>query len=344
MAEIKSHEFEGFLERSARNWRLFLVYGPDRGLVSERAALLAGKSGVSLDDPFSLIKLDIADLQRDQGRLLNEAGAIGLFGGDKLIWIRGASNEKYLVDSLQLLSDKVPEATAVIVEAGDLKKGSLLRKTAETARNIIAIPCYADDARALNSLIDSELASAGLGITPAARHALLELIGGDRIASRNELRKLALYCRGKSTIEEHHVTEIIGDASAISVDDAVDAVLSGNPSSFLHAMQKITSSKTAVFLVIQACLKQFQLLDAMKIEMEEKRLPAAQVMQILGRHLHFRRKPIIEQALRTWSAEAVAREANRLQAAILQTRKRASLEDSIALQTLLSTTLQSARR
>ena len=344
MAEIKSHEFDGFLERSARNWRLFLVYGPDRGLVSERAALLAGKSGVSLDDPFSLIKLDIADLQRDQGRLLNEAGAIGLFGGDKLIWIRGASNEKYLVDSLQLLSDKVPEATAVIVEAGDLKKGSLLRKTAETARSIIAIPCYADDARALNSLIDSELASAGLGITPAARQALLELIGGDRIASRNELRKLALYCRGKSTIEEHHVTEIIGDASAISVDDAVDAVLSGNPSSFLHAMQKITSSKTAVFLVIQACLKQFQLLDAMKIEMEEKRLPAAQVMQILGRHLHFRRKPIIEQALRTWSAEAVAREANRLQAAILQTRKRASLEDSIALQTLLSTTLQSARR
>jgi len=344
MAEIKSHEFEGFLERSARTYRLFVIYGPDRGLVSERATSLAGRTGVALDDPFSLIKLDIGDLQRDQGRLLDEAGAIGLFGGDKLIWIRGAANEKYLVDSLQALSANMPDGTFVLIEAGDLKKGSLLRKAAEAARTVMAIPCYADDARALNSLIDSELSSAGLGITPDARQALLELIGGDRIASRNELRKLALYCRGKSTIEEHHVTEIIGDASAISVDDAVDAVLSGNPSSFLHAMQKIISSKTAVFLVIQACLKQFQLLDAMKTEMEEKRLPAAQVMQTLGRHLHFRRKPIIEQALRTWSAEAVAREANRLQAAILQTRKRASLEDSIALQTLLSTTLQSARR
>lgn len=344
MAEIKSHEFEGFLERSARNYRLFVIYGPDRGLVSERATSLAGRTGVALDDPFSLIKLDIGDLQRDQGRLLDEAGAIGLFGGDKLIWIRGAANEKNLVDSLQILSANMPDGTFVLIEGGDLKKGSLLRKAAETARTVMAIPCYADDARALNGLIDSELSSAGMGITPDARQALLELIGGDRIASRNELRKLALYCRGKSTIEEHHVTEIIGDASAISVDDAVDAVLSGNPSSFLHAMQKIISSKTAVFLVIQACLKQFQLLDAMKTEMEEKRLSAAQVMQTLGRHLHFRRKPIIEQALRTWSAEAVAREANRLQAAILQTRKRASLEDSIALQSLLSTTLQSARR
>jgi DNA polymerase-3 subunit delta len=146
------------------------------------------------------------------------------------------------------------------------------------------------------------------------------------------------------TVDDHHVTEIIGDASAISVDDAVDAILSGNSTNFLHAMQKITSSKTSVFLVLQACLRQFQLLDTMRAEMDEKRVPPAQIMQTQGRHLHFRRKPIIEQALKSWSADAITRETKRLQAAILQTRQRQILEDSIAMQTLLSTTLQSARR
>ena len=343
MAEIKSHEFDGFVERSARNYRIFVIYGPDRGLVSERAGLIASKTGVSLGDPFSLIKLDIADLQKDQGRLLDEAGSIGLFGGEKLIWVRGAANEKYLVDSLQLLSSKTLQDTFIIIEAGDLKKGSLLRKVAESARGIATVSCYPDDTRALNALIDAELAAAGLRIAPTARTALVELIGGDRIASRNELKKLALYCRGLDVIEEHHVTEIIGDASAISVDDAVDAILSGNTGNFLHAMQKITASKTAIFLVIQACLKQFQLIDAMKAEMEDNRIPATQVMQTLGRHLHFRRKPIIDQALRVWSTDAIARETNRLQSAILQTRRRPSLEDTIAVQTLLSTTLQSRR-
>lgn len=344
VAEIKSHEFEGFLQRSVSAYRIFVIYGPDRGLVSERAGQIAGKSRVALDDPFSLVKLDIGDLQKDPGRLLDEAGAIGLFGGEKLLWVRGAANEKYLVDALDHLSQKPLDATSIIVEAGDLKKGSLLRKLAEGTRSIVAIPCYSDDARALNGLIDNELASEGLRITPAARQVLIGLIGGDRIASRNEVRKLALYCRGMETIEEHHVTEIIGDASAISVDDAVDAILSGNTSNFLHAMQKITTSKTAVFLVIQACLKQFQLLDAMRAEMDEKRLQTAQVMQTHGRHLHFRRKPIIEQALRTWNADAISRETSRLQSAILQTRRRQSLEDSIALQTLLSTTLQCGRK
>ena len=344
MAEIKSHEFEGFLQKSAAHYSIFVIYGPDRGLVSERASQIAAKTGVTLDDPFSLIRLDIGDLQKDPGRLIDEAGSIGLFGGEKLLWIKGAANEKYLADSLQSLSSKPLEATTIIVEAGDLKKGALLRKIAEATRSIATIPCYSDDARALNALIDTELAAEGLRITTAARQALVELIGGDRIASRNEIRKLALYCRGMETIDEQHVTEIIGDASAISVDDAVDAILSGNTNNFLHAMQKITASKTAVFLVVQACLRQFQLLDTMRAEMDEKRVPAAQVMQTLGRHLHFRRKPIIEQALRTWSGDAIVRETNRLQAAVLQTRKRQSLEDAIAIQTLLSTTLQSGRK
>ncbi len=344
MAEIKSHEFEGFLQRSSRQYRIYLIYGPDRGLVSERAGMIAGKTGIDQNDPFSVTKLDVGDLQKEPGRLVDEAQSMGLFGGEKLIWVRGAANEKYLVDAISFLSGASLEAASIIVEAGDLKKGSALRKAVEAARIAVAIPCYADDGRALNALIDSELAPEGLGITAAARQALVMLIGGDRIASRNEIRKLALYCRGMGTIEDHHVTEIIGDASAISVDDAVDAILSGNSNNFLHAMQKITSSKTSVFLVLQACLRQFQLLDTMRAEMDEKRLPAAQIMQALGRHLHFRRKPIIEQALKTWSADAISRETKRLQAAVLQTRQRQMLEDSIALQTLLSTTLQSGRR
>ncbi|MGO7830659.1 hypothetical protein ACC690_39335, partial [Rhizobium johnstonii] len=60
--DIGSHEFETFLQKSARNYRILVIYGPDRGLVSERASLLDARSGVALDDPFSLTKLDIGDL------------------------------------------------------------------------------------------------------------------------------------------------------------------------------------------------------------------------------------------------------------------------------------------
>ncbi len=344
MTEIKSHEFDSFLQRPLKDNRLYMIYGPDRGLVSERAGLIAARTGVAMDDPFSLIKLDASDLQQSPGRLLDEVNSIGLFGGDKLIWVRGAGSEKALIDGLQVLSQEPPVGSYVIIEAGDLKKGAGLRKIGETARSVVAVACYADDARAVNALIDHELSQENLKITPAARERLQEALGGDRIASRNEIRKLALYCKGLGTIEDEHVQEIVGDASAISVDDAIDAVLKGDADGLVHAIQKIVTSKTPIFLVLQGCLKQFQLLDLMRSEMDDKRLQPAQVTATLGRHLHFRRKPIVEAALKTWSATAIQRELGRLQATIFQSRTRQALEESAALQALLAITLQSARR
>jgi DNA polymerase-3 subunit delta len=343
MAEIKSHEFDGFLSTASRRYRLFVVYGPDRGLVAERAAAVAAKTGIRLDDPFAVLKIDASEIGGDAGRLIDELNAIGLFGGEKLVWVRDAANEKGLIEALQFLGDHPPGESVLIVEAGDIKKTSALRKLSDGARAIASIPCYADDVRALNALIDQELSGEGLRISPDARAMLLELIGGDRIASRNEVRKLALYCRGAETIDESRVGEIIGDASAISTDEAIDAILKGDLDGFLHAAQKVIGSKTPIFLVLQGCLRQFQLIDSMRAEMDDKRLQSSQVMQTLGRHLHFKRKPIIEQALRNWSSAAIAREMGRLQAAILESRRRPSLGDTIALQTLLSTTLQSSR-
>ncbi|KQW27834.1 DNA polymerase III subunit delta [Rhizobium sp. Root274] len=344
MAEIKSHEVDGFLQKQAKLYRIFIVYGPDKGLVAERASALAAVTGVDLNDGFALIKLDIGDIQSDPGRLLDEVNSFGLFGGDKLIWIRGASNEKQLVDALQHLGSHPPEGSYVIVEAGDLKKGSALRKVGESHRSVASIACYQDDARALNAVIDQELASANLRITPAARELLLASIGGDRVASRNEIRKLVLYCLHDDLIDEHHVLDIIGDASATSTDEVVDAVLNGDADAFLHAVQKVIASKTAVFLVLQSTMKQFQLLEAMRLEMDDKQQQVAQVMQSLGRGIHFRRKPVIEKTLRSWNSADLGREASRLQSAILIGRQRASLEGEAAIQTLLATTLQVARR
>ncbi|WP_313195324.1 DNA polymerase III subunit delta [Shinella zoogloeoides] len=344
MAEVKSHEFDAFVKRKPLPVRLFLVYGPDRGLVSERAAALAAASGVDLDDAFSVVKLDAGEVGNQPGRLVDEMNAIGLFGGDRLVWIRNTGSEKGISDGLDILARMPPGPSTLIIEAGDLKKGAALRKAAESSSQAVAIACYADDGRALQALIDQELAAEGLRISPAARERLVETIGGDRLASRNELRKLALYCRGKALVEEQDVEEIVGDASAISTDDAVDAILKGDREGFMHAIQKIVSSKTPVFLVLQGCLRQFQLLELMRAEMDEKRTPAAQAMATLGRHLHFRRKPIVENALKNWTGPAIRRETQRLQAAILQSRQRPALEDTIAMQTMLATVLQSARR
>jgi DNA polymerase-3 subunit delta len=186
MAQKKAHEVEGWLKRPPEDVRIVLFYGPDRGLVSERARRFADWTGLSLDDPFSVVRLDAAEIDREPGRLLDEARALSMFSQRRLVWVRGASNQKGLADQVATLAADPPPDTFVLVEAGDLKKGAALRAAVEPAAAAMALPCYADEGRTLDALIDAEMQAVGVTITLEARQALRQSLGGDRLATRGD--------------------------------------------------------------------------------------------------------------------------------------------------------------
>ncbi|MET0367145.1 MAG: DNA polymerase III subunit delta, partial [Methylobacterium sp.] len=70
---------------------VILVYGPDTGLVTERAKALAESFLPDATDPFALVRIDGDLLASDPGRLCDEAGTVGLFGGKRSIWVRSSS-------------------------------------------------------------------------------------------------------------------------------------------------------------------------------------------------------------------------------------------------------------
>lgn len=343
MAQKKAHEVEGFIRRPDPKYRAVLIYGPDRGLVSERASTLSKALKIDLSDAFAVVKLDSQDIKDDPARLLDEINAMALFGGSRLIWLKNAGNDKVIVGALDAISSDPPPDTILVVEAGDLKKGSALRKAAENGPACIALPCYGDDGRNLQALIDEELGLADLQITSDARKLLANNLGGDRLASRGELQKLTLYCRGKERIEEADILAIIGDASALSVDEAVDCVLKGDLPGLDHALARIIASKTQIFLVLQACLRQFQMIDVARGRIEGLREPASQVITEYGRRMHFRRKPVFEHAARSWNGRASSNAMQHLSSAILEGRRFPALQESIARQALLAIALRSAR-
>ena len=158
MAEIKAHEFASLTRGGRLSYPIALVFGPDRGLVAERGAELAASSGVDLKDDFSVVRMDASELSGDPGRLVDEANSVSLFGGDRLIWVRNAGAEKGLVDALKVLAEGDLPATRIVIEAGDLKKSSPLRKLVADTKTAVGIPCYADDPRAVQTLIDASQA------------------------------------------------------------------------------------------------------------------------------------------------------------------------------------------
>ena len=343
MAQKKGYEVDSWLAKPDPSMAIVLLYGPDRGLVAERAKSFATKTGLPLDDPFSVVKLDGAEVDRDQGRLLDEARTVPMFSDRRLLWVRNASGQKALADDVKALTTEPARDAIILIEAGDLKKGTGLRAIVEAAGNAMALPCYADEARDLDTVIDDELRKAGMSMTLDARQALRRNLGGDRLASRGEIEKLVLFAHGQKEIGIDDVNALSGDVSGASFDDAVDAVLDGKVGDFDIAFTRHCQSGGHPFLVLSSAMRQLQAIQVMRGQMESGGRNAASVVAGARPPVFFSRRKLVEKTLERWNTDALGRALGRLQTAVLQTRKRPDLSEALARQALLGIAIESAR-
>ena len=343
MAQKKAHEVDSWLRRPDPDIGIVLIYGPDRGLVAERAKAFVARAGLDPDDPFSSVRLDASELDAAPGRLLDEAATVPMFSARRLIWVKNASAHKHLAEEVKALVAAPPRDSVVLIEAGDLKKGAALRAAVESGRAAMALPCYADEGKTIDAVIDEVLAREGLSIGLEARQALRANLGGDRLASRSEIEKLALYCRGAGEVRQEDVRAMTGDVSGLGIDDVVDAVLSGDGRAFDASYTRLTASGTNPFLVLAAAMRQFQLLQLMRAEMDSAQKPASAVIAAARPPVFFSRRRLIETALQRWGAASLDRALERLQATVLLTRRRPDLAVATARQALMALLIESAR-
>jgi DNA polymerase-3 subunit delta len=181
MGALTRAAIEAYLAKPNAAQPIALVFGPESGLVSERVQAILRATAADLSDPFSLVRLEGDELAGDPARLLDEAGTIPLFGGKRAIWVKSGSRD--FVRAIEALIATSVVDCRVVIEASDLRRGAALRTICERARNVAAIPCYADGERELVRLIDEEMRAASLTMAPEARAALVPLLGGDRRAS-----------------------------------------------------------------------------------------------------------------------------------------------------------------
>jgi len=341
MAALKSTEIDRFLARPDAARPVVLLFGPDAGLVRERAEGLIRLSVDDPHDPFSCVRIEGEELSGDPLRLVEEANTIPLFGGRRAVWVKpGGRNIQPAVEAL--LAAPSPDCR-VIIEAGDLKRSAPLRTLCERAASAAAIACYADGERDLIKLINEEMSAAGLAISAEARTALTELIGGDRQASRNEIRKLALYARGTKEVGLDDVLAVVTDASALALDGLIDAAFAGRPAEVETGFVKARAAGTPPATILSSALRQLAQLHKASLVVEGGTSPG-QVVDGMQPPVHFRRKPLMEAALRVWSSQRLIRAMAQLAEAVLDTRRQPALAEAIAQRSLLSLATGSRRK
>ena len=342
MTAIKAAEVDRFIAKPDPAQPIVLVFGPDAGLVRERVDALVRASVDDPNDPFALARIEGEELSANPSRLVEEANTIPLFGGRRAVLVR--VNPRYnLAPALATLIEAPSPDCRVIVEAGELRKTSPLRTMCEKAKTAAALPCYLDDAKAISNLIDDEMRAAKLTLAPDARAALTSLLGGDRLASRSELRKLALYALGRERVELADVMAVVADASDQALDGVIDAAFAGRTAEVETEFGKARAGGSSPAAIISAAIRQVANLHKMKLAIEGgDSIEFAMKRGALP--VHFTRKAQVGSALRALSPARLLRAMEQLAEASLEARRNAALAETIAQRTLLSIAVSARRR
>src|SRR6188472_4081310 len=142
MTAIKASEADSYVSRPDPARPVVLVYGPDAGLVHERAQTLVRAAVDDPSDSFSLIRIDGDDLSANPFRLVEEANTIPMFGGRRAIWVRAGGRN--IVPAVEAVIAAPSPDSRVVIEAGELRQNAPLRSLCVGAKNASAIACYSD--------------------------------------------------------------------------------------------------------------------------------------------------------------------------------------------------------
>jgi DNA polymerase-3 subunit delta len=340
MVALKANEVDAFVARPSPGQPIVLVCGPDAGLVHERAERIIKASVDDLDDPFALVRVDGDALASDPSRLVEEAHTVPLFGGRRAVWVKAGSRN--FAAAVEAVVASPPTDCRIVIEAGDLRRTAPVRAICEKAKSAAVLPCYADTERDLIRLVDDEMRDAKLTIAPDARAALVSLIGGDRQASRSEIRKLALYTHGRDRIVLDDVLAVVADASALALDGVVDAAFAGRASETEAQFSKATAAGTSAGTILSWALRYVTQLHKARLALDAGENTFAAMRSFIP-PIHFRREAVVQAALKAWTAPRLERAMEQLAEAALNVRRTAALTDSLAQRALLSLAM-SARR
>jgi DNA polymerase-3 subunit delta len=332
--KIPPRNIDAFVKKPSPETLAVLVYGPDEGLVRERAGILAKSVGGG-DDPFGAPELTGEQIADDPARLTDEARAISMLGGRRAVRVRDASDKaaSAIKDALAQIK---PGDNFIVVAAGELGPRSALRLLFENADNATAIPCYVDDERDISRVIAEALKGAGWRVSSDALSYMAANVVGDRAVARGEVEKLITYMgKEKREISLDDVSACVGQAASLPLEDLARHALSGLFAEADRVLRLALSEGAPAVSVLRALQNYALRLHITRARME-KGEGAETAVSRLKPPLFFKHKPAFEAQVSNLSLAAIEQILNVIVSAEARCKQTGAEPEIIAGRAVLS--------
>lgn len=287
--KLQARQINDFLKSPDKSVRAILVYGPDQGLVKERAKILGLKVVPDLNDPFNAAHLTGDLIEADASRFFDEVNAQSLMGGTRLIRITDVDN-KFAVHLKDWLKSNPSDGALVVIEGGALGPRDALRKHCEDAPNAAALPCYVPDERDMAMFIREQIKEQGKAIEADAATWLSQALKGDRSTAKMEIEKLCIYAGDQNMITLRDAQASCGESGDQGLDDLVEATFGRNPLKAMQTLHRLMEEGTDIIVIERTLQNHIRRLHQVKIDVEENDQPIELAMKRLQPPVFFKQE------------------------------------------------------
>lgn len=294
------------VDQPSGSTRFYLFHGPDEA----QSRALATRLLEALGATKSLIAAGA--LKSDPAALVDEAGAMSLFGGKRLVWIEPATKD--IEAAVAALFDAPSTENAVVAIAGQLPKTSPLLKLAESSPLALAFASYAPEGQDAERMVIDLGRRFGLKVAPPTAARLAEACGNDQAIVARELEKLALYCDASPQtprdLEQEAIDAVGAESAEGDFQGLADLALGGELDQLTDALARLSPAGSEAVPVVRSLQRRLLMLAPARARIERgERVDA--VMASLGKALFFKDKAKVGRMLGKWSAHDLATVADR---------------------------------
>ncbi len=297
--------------------RFYLLHGPDD---AQSRAL-----GARLLEALGAERFLVASgaIRSDPAVLADEAGAMSLFGGARVIWIEPAGED--IAEAVGALLDANGNESPVVAIAGALRKTSALLKLAEASPQAVAHAASLPEGADAERMVIDVGRRFGLKIDPRLASRVADSCGNDQAVVVQELQKLALYAdaspQSPKPLDEDALDAVGAELAEGNVPRLADLALAGEVEELVEELTKLPPGAEGI-PAVRALQRRLLMLAPARARMDRGESLDA-VMTSLGRSLFWKDKEIVARMLSRWGAgglATIAERAGRLERGLMFSR------------------------
>ena len=304
--KIKSENFFNSFKKNNNLHNVFLLYGPNFGLVNLLYKKTIDLLSIDINDPFNVSKIDGNEF-KDNPSILNDNISTFSMSEDKravLLDLTYITINKTIEGAILNTLKEKSNYFFLLIKANNLGSKNELVKFIEKLDTGILVPCYDDDTNKVKIQISKLFNQYKFTFSSNFLSLLSSKFNSDTSINLMEIKKLESFLIDNENVTEEMILSLITENIDINLNKVIQLCSSGKIQETLFYLDKIYESSNTAISITRLFVKHFKVIEKILLAVQNGS-NISETINNMKPPIFFKDRPLLTFQCQLWSLNKI---------------------------------------